>query len=1120
VLPFASLSDEKRDTYFADGVQDEILSNLAKVSQLKVISRTSVMTYRPGNERNLRSIAESLGVANVVEGTVRRDGSRVRITIRLVDARTDETLWSDSYDRKLTDIFGIQSEIAQEVASKLNVRLSRKERKGIEEKITNDLEAYDLYLRAKESIGNCLLFFMGAERKSLLDAIKLLEEATRRDTQFALAYCLIAKAHDDLYAWNFDNTAERRALGDAAVNEALRLRPDLAEAHLASACHLSVCYRNYERARVQLAIAQTALPNSPQALELTAYIDGLHGNWEESTKTVERAVSLDPRNPQLLQSLSRNYLHLRRYRDAERLCDRLIELNPDKPIFKLQKAAAVFFTTADLLSYRATLERLRPSMEESIDLAYVRLYAAVHARDWRAAGEIFNNSPSDDLPFLFYFVVVPRECIDLWISRLKRGQPPAERRFAAARDELKRKVDERPEDARLLSALGLVDAALGRKKEAIEEARHAVEMLPVSRDAWDGPCLEAYLTRVYALTGEVDLALQNMAVSVTTPGGEYYCDLKLDPSLNALREDPRFEKLLAQLAPNESPQKLPSSTSRARTRRVSARLGPKEISVARLPVTGSDLFGREDDIAFLDRAWASRQVNVVTIVAWAGVGKSTLINHWLRRMAADHYRSAELVFGWSFYRQGTSGDTSSADEFVDAALTWFGDPDPRLGTGWEKGERLAKLVAHRQTLLVLDGLEPLQNPPGPQEGRLREPSLQALLRELAAFNKGLCVITTRTSVADIADHERTSALRRDLEQLSSDAGAKLLRALGVKGDEAELRRASDEFSGHCLALTLLGSYLCDAYSGDIRRRKEVSEHLAHDVRQGVHARKVMESYQTWFGEGPELSVLRLLGLFDRPADQKALSALLKSPAIPGLTESLTDLSPVEWLTILAKLRRARLLAGEDLRNPGQPDAHPLVREYFGEQLRSQLTEAWKEGNRRLFYHYRTLAPQLPDDFREMEPLFSAVICGCNAGLYRETLHEVYIPRIQRGDTYFAANILGARGPLLSVLVHFFEQGRWGSPAETAVEGQGLAAEDQIFVLMQAATYVSATQGPGAPEARICYERAESLCQSLGRPPLLYALIGQWRYMMMYDRLLRWSWPNGFTHWRRNNMILC
>ena len=316
-----------------------------------------------------------------------------------------------------------------------------------------------------------------------------------------------------------------------------------------------------------------------------------------------------------------------------------------------------------------------------------------------------------------------------------------------------------------------------------------------------------------------------------------------------------------------------------------------------------------------------------------------------------------------------------------------------------------------------------------------------------------------------------------------------------------MRSASDEFSGHCLALTLLGSYLTDAYNGDIRCRKEVSERLAHDVRQGVHARKVMESYQTWFGEGPELSVLRMLGLFDRPADEKALGALLKPPAILGLTESLTDLSPTEWRTILAKLRRARLLAGEDPHNPGHLDTHPLVREYFGEQLRSQRTDAWKECNRRLYNYYRTLAPQLPDSFREMEPLFLAVICGCNAGLFREALHEVYIPRIQRGNASFAANVLGARGALLSVLAHFFEHGRWGSPVETGVEGQSLTAEDQLFILMQAALYLTATRGFAAPEARICYERAESLCHSLNRPPFLYsALMGQWRYSLITDKL--------------------
>src|SRR3984893_8416345 len=524
----------------------------------------------------------------------------------------------------------------------------------------------------------------------------------------------------------------------------------------------------------------------------------------------------------------------------------------------------------------------------------------------------------------------------------------------------------------------------------------------------------------------------------------------------------------------QSFQKTQSAASPAAPRKPPSSLAPEKISVARLPITGSNLFGREEDIAFLDRAWVNQDVNVVTIVAWAGVGKSTLVNRWLRRMAAENYRSAELVFGWSFYRQGTGGGSSSADEFFDATLAWFGDPDPRIGTAWEKGERLAKLMSHRRTLLVLDGMEPLQNPPGPQEGRLREPSLQALLRELAAFNTGLCVITTRLPVADLADHERTSALRRELEQLSSDAGANLLRALGVKGGEAELRSASDEFSGHCLALTLLSSYLTDAFDGDVRRRDEVSARLAHDVRQGVHARKVMESYQTWFGEGPELSILRMLGLFDRPTDEQMFRALLKSPAIPGLTEPLTDLRRTEWQTFLAKLRRAKLLAQEDPQNAGQLDTHPLVREHFGEQLQSQRTEAWKECNRRLYHYYQTLAPRLPETFRGMEPLFLAVICGCNAGLFREALREVYIPRIQRGDSCFAANVLGARSALLSILTHFFEPGRLGSLVETDVQGQSLTAEDQLFVLMQAAQYLTATRGLAAPEIRICYERAESL----------------------------------------------
>ncbi len=536
-------------------------------------------------------------------------------------------------------------------------------------------------------------------------------------------------------------------------------------------------------------------------------------------------------------------------------------------------------------------------------------------------------------------------------------------------------------------------------------------------------------------------------------------------------------------------------------RRRHGRSAPEKVSIARLPVTGSDMFGRDEDIDFLDKAWHDRDLNVVSIVAWAGVGKSTLINHWLRGMAAEHYRSAELVFGWSFYRQGTGSEISSADEFINTALDWFGDPDPRIGTAWQKGERLADLIAHRRTLLILDGLEPLQFPPGPQEGRIRDPSLQSLLRELAAFNSGLCVITTRLPIADIADHERTSAPRRDLEHLSGDAGAKLLQALGVKGDDDELRNASREFDGHCLALTLLGSYLTDAYGGDVRRRTELSEHLTHDVRQGAHAGKVMESYQIWFAEGPELSVLRMLGLFDRPADARVLDILLEPPAIPGLTESLLELSQTEWRAILTRLRRARLLAGEDPENPGHIDAHPLIREHFGEQLLTQRIEAWREGNRRLYHYYRTHAPQLPESFRSMEPLFQAVVRGCNAGLFREALHEIYIPRIQRGNACYAAHVLGARGALLATLARFFDPGRWGCFATSSIGGQALDAEDKLFVLLESALNLSVTRGTQAPEVRACYERAERLSRSLNRPLLRgLALIGKWRYSLVTDEL--------------------
>ena len=319
------------------------------LDQLKVISRTSVMTYPAVGNRDLRSIANTLGVANVVEGTVQRDGNRVRITTDLVDARTDETLWSENYDRELTDIFAIQSEIAETVASKLSAQLSPEERRGMAEKPTNNLEAYDVYLRGKELVVDAEIAWEN-RHEQLLNAIRLLEEATRKDPTFALAYCFIARAHDDLYAMRFDRTKQRRDLGDAAVSEALRLAPDLPETHLTAAFHYFVCYHDYERARAQIAIAQRSIPNSPYAIRVLARLDRPQGRWEQSTKTLAKACDLDPRNSELLVTLGQNYQALRRYGEADQIFDRLIEMEPNRPIYKVQKAVDAYLRTGEYIT--------------------------------------------------------------------------------------------------------------------------------------------------------------------------------------------------------------------------------------------------------------------------------------------------------------------------------------------------------------------------------------------------------------------------------------------------------------------------------------------------------------------------------------------------------------------------------------------------------------------------------------------------------------------------------------------------------------------------------------------------------------------------------------------------
>lgn len=457
-------------------------------------------------------------------------------------------------------------------------------------------------------------------------------------------------------------------------------------------------------------------------------------------------------------------------------------------------------------------------------------------------------------------------------------------------------------------------------------------------------------------------------------------------------------------------------------------LSQKRISISRLPTSGAELFGREAELQLLDDAWENPNTNIVSFVAWGGVGKTALVNHWLKkRMVRDNYRGAERVYGWSFFSQGTSERATSADLFIDQALRWFGDKDPTAGSPWDKGERLAGYLRHTRTLLVLDGLEPLQHPPGAQEGRLKDAAMQALLVELAAQQSGLCVISTRERIGDLVDFEESTVIKHDLEYLSPQAGAQILRALKVRGADEELEEASREFGGHAFSLTLLGSYLEEVFQGDIRRRKEI-QNLFEDTRYGDKAHAMIAAYERWLGEGMELAILRLLGFFDRPADAATIAALREPPAISGLTESLQHFKAREWNRAVAKLRRIRLLADSSSSEPADLDAHPLLREHFKQQLKRDRLEAWREGNYRLYDHLKGATKEFPDTFEDLSPLYACVTHGCAAGIHQQAFTEVFFRRILRGNAHFSVHELSAYGADLAALSSFFVR-TWDKPVE-------------------------------------------------------------------------------------------
>jgi TolB-like protein/class 3 adenylate cyclase len=546
VLPFENLSDEKQTDYFANGVQDEILSDLAKVADLKVISRTSAMQYKSTPARNLREIAKALGVAHVVEGSVQRMGNRVRVSAQLIDARTDAHLWAEHYDRELSDVFAIESELAEKIVVKLKARLSPQEKAAIEEQPTHDLIAYDLYLRARDLVD--AIVFTATQNESLLEATRLLESAVARDPTFLRAYYQLARAQDILYFVGFDHSPARLALANAAVQKILSLRPASGEAHLALAQHLYCGYRDYGRAREELAAGQNALPNEPLALVLSAFIDRRQGRWEESTKELERALELDPRNIFILQQVSLGYEYLRRFKEMAGVLDRVIEIAPKDVSTRAQRALVDLLSRADTRPLHAAVQSiLTEDPHAALIISANWIYLALCERDAPSAKRALAVLPPDG--FHEQGIPFPHPYCEGIVSRLGGDTANARAAFIRARAEAEKIIREQPDYAEELCVLGMIDAALGKKEEAIREGRRAVQLLPVSKDSYAGVKVIEYLAIIYAWTGEKKLALDEVTKLAQVPSDLNYGELRLHPYWDPLRGDPRFEKIVASLAP-------------------------------------------------------------------------------------------------------------------------------------------------------------------------------------------------------------------------------------------------------------------------------------------------------------------------------------------------------------------------------------------------------------------------------------------------------------------------------------------------------------------------------------------------------------------------------------------
>jgi len=548
VLPFENLSNDKDDAFFADGVQDDVLTKLARISELRVISHTSVMHYR-GNQ-DPRKVGKALGVLHLLDGTVRRYGGKVHVNARLVNARTGTHVWAEEYDRDLNEVFAIEAELAQSVASQLGAKVSTDETTAMEARPTKDLVAYDLYVHAAPLIEESLYYGLSSET-NLFKAVELLNKAVAQDPTFLLACCQLARAHDAIYWSALDHTQGRLELAKSAVNSALKLNPDSGEAHFASALHFYYGYLDYDRAREELTVALLTLPNNARIFELNGYIDRRQARWNDAVRNLERAVELDPRNDDIFFGTGFTYLCARDYKRAREIANRGLALPTKNNYARFLPVWIDFHEQADTRPWHEVLEKILAENPASArDLTRGRFFVSLYERDPVAAEHALAtlDYPVMNARGIGTVKFSPAYARGL-VARMKGDAAGADAAFRAARAQQEEAVGTAPDDASKLSFLGLIDASLGRKEEALREGLRAVELLPSTKDALNGTEVLYFYAAICAWTGERDQAIQQLQTLARLPAGVSYGEIRLDPFWDPLRGDPRFEKIVASLAP-------------------------------------------------------------------------------------------------------------------------------------------------------------------------------------------------------------------------------------------------------------------------------------------------------------------------------------------------------------------------------------------------------------------------------------------------------------------------------------------------------------------------------------------------------------------------------------------